>query len=159
MTVRQSRRSALLTALLVLVASGIVRAQTKELHIGPRIGYNFDLEDVNLGAQFSVPLFYRVEFYPSFDYYFRSPGSAWALNADLKWRVFKDNPRWFYLGTGLNLTNISISGNGNTDAGWNLFVGAESLRGRIHPFVEGRVTIADHSLLQLQAGLNITLGH
>ncbi|HTL06006.1 MAG TPA: hypothetical protein VL241_09690 [Gemmatimonadales bacterium] len=149
----------MLTALLVLVASGVVRAQTHRAHIGPRIGYNFDLEDVNIGAQFSVPLLYRVEFYPSFDYFFHSPGSAWALNGDLKWRVFKDNPRWFYLGTGLNLTTVSVSGNSNTDAGWNLFLGAESLRGRIHPFLEGRATISHGSMLQIQGGLNITLGH
>ena len=155
---RHSRRSAMLTALLVLLASGIVRAQTHRAHIGPHIGYNFDLEDLNLGAQFSVPLFYRVEFYPSFDFFFHDPGSAWALNADLKWRVFKDNPRWFYLGTGLNLTTVSANDVRHTDAGWNLFLGAESLRGRIHPFVEGRATISDESMLQLQGGVNITIG-
>lgn len=156
---RPSRRSALVTAVLVLVASGIVHAQTKALHIGPRLGYNFDLEDVNLGVQLGVPLFYRVEFYPSFDYYFRDPGSAWALNGDVKWRVFKDKSPWFYLGTGLNLTNVSFEGEGDTDAGLNLFIGAESLGRKIHPFVEGRVTLADHSLFQVQAGLNITIGH
>jgi hypothetical protein len=128
------------------------------MHIGPHLGYNFDLEDVNLGAQVSFPLFYRVEFYPSFDYYFRDPGSAWGLNGDFKWRVFKDQPRWFYLGTGLNLTSVSVADDRDTDAGWNLLVGAESLRKRVHPFVEGRLTISDGSLFQVQAGLNITIG-
>jgi hypothetical protein len=157
--VRQSRRSALLTALLVLVASGMVRAQTKRAHIGPHIGYNFDLDDVNLGAQASLPLVNRLEFYPSFDWYFRSPGSAWAINADLKWRVAKDRPRWFYVGAGLDLTTISVAGVSNTNAGANLFAGAESLRKRIHPFVEARAILSSHSSLQLQGGLNITLGH
>jgi len=157
--VRQSRRSALLTALLVLVASGMVRAQTKRAHIGPHIGYNTDLDDVNLGAQFSLPLVNRLEFYPSFDWYFRSPGNAWGLNADLKWRVAKDRPRWFYIGAGLNLTTVSLSGLSNTDAGANLFAGAESLRGRIHPFFETRAILSSNSSLQFQGGLNITLGH
>ena len=155
---KQLRRSALLTALLVLVASGMVRAQTKRAHIGPHVGYNFDLDDVNLGAQASLPLVNRLEFYPSFDWYFRDPGSAWALNADLKWRVAKDRPRWFYVGAGLDLLTVSVSGVSNTNAGANLFAGAESLRGTIHPFVEARAILSSHSSLQLQGGLNITLG-
>ena len=159
MDVRQSRRSALLTALLVLVASGMVRAQTHRAHIGPHIGYNTDLDDVNLGAQFSLPLVNRVEFYPSFDWYFRDPGNAWGVNADIKWRGAKDRPRWFYIGGGLNLTTVSLSGASNTDAGANLFAGAESLRGRIHPFLEARAILSNSSSLQLQGGLNITLGH
>jgi hypothetical protein len=156
--VKQSRRSAILTALLVLVASGIVRAQTDRAHIGPHIGYNFDIEELALGAQFSVPILRHVEFYPSFDYYFVDDGSLWAVNADLKWRVAKDRPRWLYIGGGLDLMHASNNGNGNTDAGANLFVGAESLRGRIHPFVEFRAILADNSSVQLQGGLNITLG-
>jgi outer membrane protein X len=149
----------LLTALLVLVASGTVRAQTKRAHIGPHIGYNTDLDDINLGAQASFPLVNRLEFYPSFDWYFRDPGSAWAVNADLKWRVAKDRPRWFYVGAGLDLMTISASGVSNTDAGLNLMAGAESLRGRIHPFVEARAIISKGSSLQFQGGINITLGH
>ena len=92
--VKQSRRSAILTALLVLVASGIVRARSVCAHIGPHIGYNFDIEELALGAQFSIPILHHVEFYPSFDYYFVDPGSQGAINADLKWRVATDRPRW-----------------------------------------------------------------
>lgn len=155
---KPSRRSAVLTALLVLVASGIVRAQTNRLHIGPHIAYNFDFEDFALGAQFSYPIANRVEFYPSFDYYFTGHGSAWALNADLKWRVAKDRPRWLYIGGGLNVMRVSAGGEGNTDAGLNLFLGAESLRGRIHPFAELRGILGHGSSIQAQAGLNITFG-
>ena len=153
-----SRRSAVLTALLILVASGIVRAQTNRLHIGPHVAYNFDFEDFAIGAQLGFPLGNRFEFYPSFDYYFTDPGSAWALNGDLKWRVARDQPRWFYLGAGLNVMRLEVGDVENTDLGANLFLGAESLRGRIHPFVELRAILSDNSAIQAQVGLNITLG-
>jgi hypothetical protein len=146
-----------LTALLILLASGIVRAQTDRAHIGPHVGYNFDIKDLNLGAQFSLPLGHRLEFYPSFDYYFVDPGSEWAVNADLKSRVAKNWPRWFYLGGGLNVTTFSYHGS-TTHAHANLFAGAESLRKRVHPFVEFRAILGHGSSVQLQSGLNITLG-
>ena len=153
-----SRRSAVLTALLILVASGIVRAQTNRAHIGPHIGYNFDVEEFYLGAQFGVPVADQLEFYPSFDYYFVDPGSLWAVNADLKWRIARAQPRWLYLGGGLNVMKREVGDVEDTDLGANLFVGAESLRGTIHPFGELRAILADNSSIQLQIGLNITLG-
>jgi hypothetical protein len=154
---KRSRRSAVLTALLVLVASGIVRAQTDRAHIGPHVGYHFDIKEVNLGAQFSLPIAQRLEFYPSFDYYFVSPGTEWAVNADLKSRVAKDWPRWFYLGAGLNVTTYSHNGS-TTHAHANVFAGAESLRKKVHPFVEFRAILGHGSSVQVQGGVNITLG-
>ena len=147
-----------MTALLLLVASGLVRAQTKRAHIGPHVGYNFDIKEVNLGAQASVPIVNRLEFYPSFDYYFVDSGSLWALNADLKWRVAKDRPRWLYVGGGPDLMRRSVSGNHSTDAGANIFAGVESVRGWIHPFIEFRGILAANSSAQLQGGLTITRG-
>jgi hypothetical protein len=132
-------------------------AQTSRMHIGPRLSYNFDLEELGIGAQFSIPIATRLEFYPSFDYYFVDPGSAWGLNADLKYRFAGENVRWLYVGAGLNVTGVS-DGNDETDAGLNLIAGVESLKGRIHPFGEFRGTIGGASFVQLSAGLNITLG-
>jgi len=48
--------------------------------------------------------------------------------------------------------------NSNTDAGLNLIVGLESLKGWIHPFAEGRLTVGDESTFQIAGGLNFTLG-
>jgi hypothetical protein len=45
----------------------------------------------------------------------------------------------------------------DTQAGANAFVGAESLRGRIHPFGEFRFTVSDGSTAQIAAGINFTL--
>jgi hypothetical protein len=40
--------------------------------------------------------------------------------------------------------------------GLNLFAGAESLKGRVHPFAEARLVLGDGSRFQLVGGLNIT---
>lgn len=138
---------------------GALSAQTSRSHVGPHLGYNFDAEELGIGAQLSVPVARRLEFYPSFDYYFVDPGSLWALNADLKYRVpTSARSDWLYVGGGLNLTTASRNGSDHTDAGANFLLGVESLRGIIHPFGEARLTLGDGSTFQIAAGLNITLG-
>ena len=155
---RRTARFSAIVLILLLTASSVTRAQTSRLHIGPHVGYNFDVEELVLGGQFSVPIANRLEVYPSFDYYFVDAGSLWAINGDLKWRVAHDRPNWLYIGAGLNITRSSAGDVSHTDAGLNLLAGAEPLRGRIHPFVEARLTIRDETSFQLQGGLNITLG-
>jgi len=156
---RNGRRSLLALAVMVLVAgTGGLRAQTRNMHIGPRIGYNFDVEKVALGAQFGLPIATRLEFYPSFDYYFVDEGSLWALNGDLKYRVFPERPRWLYVGAGVNVARAGVNDVHDTEVGFNLLGGIESLRGRIHPFAEARLTIGDGSSFQIAGGLNLTLG-
>ena len=144
-------------AVLASALAGAVQAQTGRLHVGPRVSYQFDLEDFGVGAQFSVPIVRNLEFYPSADYFFVSPGSFWSLNADLKYRVATESIRWLYLGAGLNVARASGGGDSHTDAGFNAFAGVESRKGRVHPFAEFRFTVADGSTAQIAAGLNFTL--
>lgn len=138
--------------------AGTVQAQTSRLHLGPRLSYQFDLEKFGIGAQFSAPVARHLEFYPSFDYFFVDAGSFWDLNADLKYRIPSASVKWLYLGGGLQLSHASVGNASDSHAGLNLFAGAESLKGRIHPFAEFRFTAGDGSTGQLSAGLNITLG-
>lgn len=153
------RFSALASALLLTGAlAGTAQAQTNRLHLGPRLSYQFDVEEIGLGAQFSAPIASHLEFYPSFDYFFMNVGSLWNLNADLKWRIPEESIHWLYLGGGLNLARRSNGDTHDTHAGVNLFAGAESLRGRVHPFGEFRFTANDGSAVQLAVGLNFTLG-
>jgi hypothetical protein len=132
-------------------------AQTNRTHIGPRIGYNFDAEAVTVGGQISFPIGRRLEFYPSADIHLVDPGSMFGVNFDLKYRLPGETVRWLYVGSGLGIVNTSIGDFDNTDTGLNLMIGAESLRGRFHPFVEGRMFISDGSMAQLVGGLNFTL--
>ena len=155
-------RSALRTAVcglaLVIGGAATAGAQTSNFHLGPQIAYDFEIEEFGLGAQFSAPIVNRVEFYPSLMFYFVDPGSFFNLNADIKWRVARDRPAWLYVGGGLNVARFSNDGDADTDLGLNLLAGAESLKGRIHPFVEGRLILAEDVRLQIGAGLNITIG-
>ncbi|HEV8197497.1 MAG TPA: hypothetical protein VGP87_12705 [Gemmatimonadales bacterium] len=155
MPLRLSRIATVLV--LASVAAGAAQAQTHRLHIGPRVSYQFDYEKLGLGGQFSVPVMKQLEFYPSFDYFFVDVGSAWNLNADLKYRFATESIKWLYAGGGLAIAHRSAAGIGNTDAGLNLFGGVESLKGKIHPFAEFRFTARNGSTAQISAGLNLTL--
>jgi hypothetical protein len=142
----------------LLVAHGL-EAQTSRSHLGARISYQFDAEEFGIGAQLGVPIARRLEFYPSFDYYFVDPGNFWAMNADLKYRISATSSMdWLYVGAGLNVTGFSVGPVDDTDLGANLLAGVEPLRGRIHPFAEARLILGDGSAFQLSAGLNLTLG-
>jgi hypothetical protein len=148
-------------AALVLASAlvGTAQAQSDRLHLGPRLSYQFDLEKIGVGAQFSAPIARHLEFYPSFDYFFVDNGSFWQLNADLKYGIVSEAINWLYLGGGLNLarSDAGTASEARTRAGANLFAGAESRRGRVHPFAEFRVVLRDGSAAQLAAGLNFTL--
>jgi hypothetical protein len=138
---------------LVSGLAGTAAAQDKALHLGPRLSYQFDAEELGVGAQLSVPIASHLEFYPSFDVFFTDP-SLWSFNVDLKWRALAQSASWFYVGTGLNI--LESGGNGS-NAGLNLFGGVESLKGRVHPFGELRFIVNDNSTAQISAGLNFTL--
>lgn len=143
---------------LALFSTTVVQAQTHRSHLGPHVSYNFDIEELGIGAQFSAPISSFLEFYPSFDYYLVNVGSLWALNADLKLRVAGENVEWLYFGGGLNITRRSFQGSGNTDAGLNLLAGFETLAGMVHPYGELRFSFSEGSSVQLAFGLNFTLG-
>ena len=134
-----------------------VAAQTRA-HIGPRIGVNFDSDDLLIGAQFTAPLGSRLEFYPSVDIYFPNRGTSLGFNTDLKVLFPTRSAPQFYAGGGLNIAYRSVNSVSNTDLGANLIGGVESRRGQVHPFIEGRVLFHDNSAFQLVGGLNITLG-
>jgi hypothetical protein len=142
---------------LVLLAVGAPMASAQRAHIGPRIGANFDSDDVLIGGQALLPLSRRVEFYPSMDIYFPNTGTSLGFNADLKVR-FPTPDLDFYAGGGLNYLYRKVAGNSNGDVGANLLGGIETQAGWVHPFVEGRVLLHDNTSFQLVGGLNFTIG-
>jgi hypothetical protein len=143
---------------LILIVGASAEAQTGRTHFGPRVTYNFDMDEAALGLQFSAPVADRLEFYPSFDTFLVDRGSLWALNADLKLRVTGESMNWLYLGGGLNLQRRSFEDFNNTNTGLGLFAGFESLSGRVHPFGEIRLIANDGTSAQATFGLNFTIG-
>ncbi|MEP6589945.1 MAG: hypothetical protein ABJC19_02075 [Gemmatimonadota bacterium] len=147
----------LCTAAMALTVTATAHAQTHSTHFGPRLSYNFDAKAAGIGAQLGIPIARHLEFYPSLDVFFVDHGSLLGINADLKYRIGRADVSWLYVGTGLNIARSSSGGYSNSNAGLNLFLGAESLKGRVHPFGEMRFTVSDGSTAQLAAGLNFTL--
>ena len=141
----------ILTAVALLVcAAGVTRSDAQRSHFGVRGGYNFDLDEGSIGAQLHMPLSSSIELYPSFDYYFVNTGNLLGISGDLKFRT-PGAP--LYVGGGLNV----LTGDGNSDTGFDLFGGLETRYGQTHPFVEARALFHDSSALQLLFGLNVTL--
>lgn len=116
---------------------------------GAHVGYDFDDDDVLVGAQLSWPFSPALEFYPTFDVYFASGATPWALNFDLKYRP-PTRYRIWYIGGGLNVLHTS----GNTDTNLGLFTGLEARSGRTRPYIEGRFILASNTIFQLAAGLS-----
>ena len=120
---------------------------------GPHLGYNFDVEELLLGAQLSWPIMPQLDLYPTFDYYFVSGGTLWALNVDVKYRPPTRYGAW-YLGGGLNYLHASAGGASGSDTNLNLLTGLEGRRGRTRPYVEARFILGDGSAFQLVGGFS-----
>ena len=124
-------------------------ATTSGPRYGPHLGYNFDVDELLLGAQLSWPITPQLDLYPTFDYYFVSPASLWALNFDLKYRPPTRYGAW-YVGGGLNYSKST----GGNDTNLNLLTGLEARRGRTRPYVEAKFTLGGPSTFQLVGGLS-----
>ena len=121
---------------------------------GAHLGYNFDASDLLLGAQLTYPITPRLALYPTFDYYFQSGGSLWALNGDVKFHP-PTRAGYFYFGGGLNIMHASAGGVSNTDTNLNLLVGLEGRRWRNPvPYGEAKLIVGNGSAFQIVGGLS-----
>jgi len=153
----------LMVLLLVTVTASSAEAQRRSrrhgaaVNSGPtygaHLGYNFDADAAVLGAQLTYPFSPDLGFYPTFDYYFVSGGSLWALNFDLKWHPPTRNGVW-YVGGGLNWSHASSGGTSGSDTGLNLLTGLEGRRGKTRPYVEGKFILDNGSSFQLVGGIS-----
>ncbi len=145
-------------ALVVAPASaqrrGRAAAAVERPSYGAHLGYNFDASDLLLGAQLTYPITPRLALYPTFDYYFQSGGSLWALNGDVKFHP-PTRSGYFYFGGGLNIMHASAGGQGNTDTNLNLLVGLEGRRWRNPvPYAEAKLIVGNGSAFQIVGGLS-----
>jgi len=120
---------------------------------GAHLGYNFDVNDLLIGAQLSWPIMPSLDLYPTFDYYFVSGGSLWSLNFDLKYRPPTTYRAW-YVGGGLNWSHSSSGGVSGSNTNLNLFTGLEGQRGRTRPYVEGKFILGNGSSFQIVGGVS-----
>lgn len=147
----------LLLALTVSTADAQRRARRRAIvnqgpTYGAHLGYNFDVDELLLGAQLTYPFTPNLAFYPTFDYYFVSGGSLWSLNFDLKYRPPTRYGAW-YVGGGLNWSHHS-NGTSGSDTNLNLLTGLEGRRGQTRPYVEGKFILGEGSSFQLVGGVS-----
>ncbi len=152
----------LIVLLLVTLTASSAEAQRRRRHgaavnsgptYGAHVGYNFDADAAVIGAQLTYPFSPDLGFYPTFDYYFVSGGSLWALNFDLKWYPPTRSGVW-YVGSGLNWSHASSGGVSNSNTGLNLLTGLESRHGKTRPYVEGKFILDNGSSFQLIGGIS-----
>ena len=121
--------------------------------VGPRIGYDFDVDHVFIGGQLNLPVGRRWGLVPSAEFYPGLSGSLFRLNADLKYHpptVYG----LFYLGAGF----AYLHANGASDTGANLFAGWEGRVARpFKPFLEAKFVFADNTSFNVLAGLSFPL--
>jgi hypothetical protein len=144
----------LLVALVASPADAQRRARRRAAAVagpsyGPHIGYNFDVDDLLLGAQVSWPITPRVDLYPTFDLYMVDAGHLWALNLDLKFRPPTRSGAW-YVGGGVNFSDAT----GGSSTNLNVLTGLEGRRGRTRPYVEAKLILGDGSAFQIVGGLS-----
>ena len=120
---------------------------------GAHVGYNFDVNELLIGAQLTYPFTPDLGFYPTFDYYFVSGGSLWALNFDLKYRPPTRYGAW-YVGGGLNWSHASAGGVSGSNTNFNLLTGLEGRRGRTRPYIEGKFILGNGSSFQVVGGVS-----
>ena len=150
-----TRLGSIIAALAVTSSSAFAQAST---HVGARLGYNFESEEAVLGANLTVPISTRIEFYPSIDIYLPENGNKIGFNGDVKVLLPMASGPHLYGGGGLGIVNRNLGDTANTDVGINFLVGIESKVGWIHPFGEARFLVHDQKQLVLTAGVNFTLG-
>jgi hypothetical protein len=137
-------------------ARGAAWTPLDPVRLGPHIGYNFDADALLLGAQLTMPLTPRIELYPTFDYYFVSPGTLWGLNADVKFRP-PTRLGALYVGGGLNYLHASGAGISNGDVNLNLLGGWEFRRRPRAPYAEARLILGNGSAFQVVGGFSFKL--
>jgi len=149
----------LLLALTASTADAQRRARRRAIGSAPgtryglHLGYNFDVDELPLGVQHSLPILLRPAPYSSSGYCIACGGSLWALNFDVKYRPPTRYGAW-YVGGGLDLMHASAGGTGGTNSNLNLLTGLEGRRGRTRPYVEARFILGNNTQFQLGGGFS-----
>ena len=121
--------------------------------VGPRVGYDFDVDHAFVGGQFNLPVGRRWALAPSAEFYPGLTGSPYRLNVDLKFHP-PTLYGLFYLGGGFAYLHASGAGS----AGGDMFAGWEGRRARpVKPFIEGKLVFTSTTSFNVEAGLNFPL--
>ena len=160
-------RRLILAVLVTLLAASTASAQRRAVAprqdgpmIGPQAGFPTNHFDFFVGAQVSVPVAPQFDFYPSFDFLFPGSGvNVWAINGEVRYwpKLAMVNPG-LYVGGGVDITHISISGVGSdTQAGPAIVGGWDFKAVSWRPFLQIHIVFGTDNRVEFGGGVNFKL--
>lgn len=160
-------RRLILAVLVSLLAASTASAQRRATAsgqsgpmIGPQAGFPTNNLDFFVGGQVSIPLAPQWDFYPSFDIFFPGSGvSVWAINGEARYwpRLAMPNPG-LYVGGGVDITHVSVSGFGSdTKAGPAIVGGWDFKAVNWRPFLQIHIVFGTDDRVEFGGGVNFKL--
>ena len=156
----------LVTLLAVSTASAQRRASPARApqQDGPMIGFQAGFPTNNLdfflGGQVSLPVAPQFDIYPSFDIFFPGSGTTvWAINGEGRYwpKLAMANPG-LYVGGGVDITHVSVSGFGSdTQAGPAIVGGWDFKAVSWRPFVQIHIVFGTDDRVEFGGGINFKL--
>lgn len=138
---------------LLLTAGPAVKAQG---HIDLRGGVYSDAEGGFLGGGWLGRLATTKPWFvnPNLEYVFGDRVDRVTLNADVQYDLYVSRKYAYWLGGGPALIRSDPDfGSNDNDVGLNFLAGLGARQGKIRPFVQGKVTLADDNEAVVAAGI------
>ena len=160
-------RRLILAVLVTLLAASTASAQRRTAArapaqdgpmIGPQAGFPTNNLDFFIGGQVSLPVAPQFDFYPSFDVFFPSVGSVWAINAEGRYwpKLAMANPG-LYVGGGVDITHASAGGLSDTKAGPAIVGGWDFKAVSWRPFLQIHIVFGTDDRVEFGGGVNFKL--
>lgn len=130
-----------------------------QFRVGPHIGYNFDVEELFLGAEVWVGIFrvtdsITIHGNPGLSYYFVDEITLLAIDLDVAVLFEVSEIAEPYAQIGLGIGYVSWEDHSDTDVGFNLVGGALFLPDKMfQPFAELRARLEDDSSIEIAGGV------
>ena len=158
----------ILAVLVTLLAASTASAQRRTAArapaqdgpmIGPHVGFPTNNFDFLVGGQVSVPVAPQFDIYPSFDFLFPGSGvTVWALNGEVRyWPKLAMPHPGLYVGGGVDITHVSVTGASNTKAAPAILGGWDFKAVSWRPFVQLHIVFGTYDRVEFEGGVNFKL--
>lgn len=162
-------RRLILAVLVTLLAASTASAQRRVAArapaqdgpmFGPQAGFPTNNLDFFVGGQVSIPVAPQWDVYPSFDFFFPGSGvTVWAINGEGRYwpKLSMPNPG-LYVGGGVDITHVSVSGFGSdTKAGPAIVGGWDFKSVSWRPFLQIHIVFGTDDRVEFGGGVNFKL--